>query len=141
MATRQPKQEKLSPQQRKVQGAAKQAESRTRRRPVPIEETEDETAATHDFGPWAETPSSSRVESYRYNYATGDTQVKWRNGKTPYEYNNMDYEAFRRFARAASKGKYINSTLNGFPYGPITDDDVSLPSNPKRRGISSRVRG
>jgi hypothetical protein len=94
-----------------------------------------------DLGPWAETPSSTRVASYRYDYMNRETQVTWRNGNNPgYAYMNMNYEDFRRFARVVSKGKYINSTLDGYGYRKLTPDEVSAPTNPKRRGTVSRAR-
>ena len=70
-----------------------------------------------------------------------ETQVTWRNGKNPgCAYEGMDYEAFRRFAKVASKGKYINSTLGGFGLRYLDPDEVNAPSNPQRRGVS-RSRG
>ena len=33
----------------------------------------------HDLTPWVETPNSTRVSSYRYDHATGELQVRWRN--------------------------------------------------------------
>jgi hypothetical protein len=90
-----------------------------------------------DLGPWAETPNSTRVSAYRYDYMKNETQVTWRNnGNAGYAYSGMSYEDFRRFARVASKGKYINSTLNGFGYRRLTPDEVQAPSNRDRRAVS-----
>lgn len=90
-----------------------------------------------DLGPWAETPNSTRVSAYRYDYLKNEVQVTWRNGNNPgYAYENMEYEDFRRFARVVSKGKYINSTLNGMGYRRLTSDEVKAPSNRNRRGVS-----
>ena len=127
------------------------AEARTRRAPRKSDpdpsfgDDEVDTSGEEvrsDFGPWAETPASSRVRSYRYDYMNQATQVTWRNNKNPgYVYEGMEYEQFRAFARAASKGKYINSTLNGFSYRPCDATEISLPSNSRRRGPTARVRG
>lgn len=94
-----------------------------------------------DLGPWAETPRSSRVSAYRYDYLKREIQVTWRNNGNPgYAYMGIDYEAFRRFARVASKGKYINSPLEGIGgYRRLDVDEVNAPSNPKRRGVSRSV--
>lgn len=90
-----------------------------------------------DLGPWAETPNSTRVAKYRYDYMKNEVQVTWRNNTNPgYAYENMGYEEFRRFARVVSKGKYINSTLNGFGYRKLSTDEVNAPSNRARRGVS-----
>jgi KTSC domain len=102
---------------------------------------EEEETGRFDLGPWAHTPSSSRVEAYRYDYLNRATQVTWRNNKNiGYIYEDMPYEAFRSFARAASKGKHINASLNGFPYRLMDPDEVQAPSNERRTGLQSRVR-
>ena len=110
------------------------------RKAEPLED-EGQGADVHDIGPWAETPSSSRVSRYRYDYAQRQIQVQWRNQKNDgYVYEDVDYEAFRSFARAVSKGKAINRSLNSFPYGAMQHKEFDLPSNPKRSAIYSRVR-
>jgi hypothetical protein len=135
-----PRNPTASPQQRKVAAQAKAAESRNRRKPRVEEDTEDDDV-TSDLGPWIETPSSTRVRAFRYDYAKRETQVTWRNLKNEgCAYENMAYEDFRAFARIASKGKYINSTLTGGGFRYLTPTEASLPSNQRRRAISSRVR-
>ena len=95
----------------------------------------------HDLGPWSETPSSSRVGSYRYDYHNRAIQVTWRNQKNHgYIYRDVPYEVYRSFARASSKGKYINSTLNLYKYDLMDADEVQSPSNPDRNALSSRRR-
>ena len=94
----------------------------------------------HDIGPWAESPQSSRVSRYRYDYATQQLQVQWTNGKNHgYVYEAVDRDGYQRFARAASKGKFVNRILNGHPYRLMTVDEVNVPSNPSRRALTSRV--
>jgi hypothetical protein len=101
-----------------------------------------EDADVHDLGPWAETPSSSRVSRYRYDYAQRQIQVQWRNNKNKgYIYEDVDYESFRSFARAVSKGKAINRSLNHFPYGVMQNQEYDIESNARRNAIYSRVRG
>jgi KTSC domain len=122
---------------------AKATKERATRRAEPAEDIEGEDLDSEgevlrtDLGPWAETPNSSRVSAYRYDYMKQETQVTWRNNGNPgYAYSGMSYEDFRRFARIASKGKYINSTLNGLSYRRLTPDEVSAPSNRERRAVS-----
>jgi hypothetical protein len=95
----------------------------------------------HDLTPWVETPNSTRVSSYRYDHATGELQVRWRNRPPSegYVYQGS-YEIYRGFARAVSKGKMINRVLDGLPYEPMTPDQINAPSNPQRGGVQSRVR-
>lgn len=100
----------------------------------------DRVTQHHDLGPWQETPNSSRVSRLRYDYLNRAIQVQWRNNKNHgYIYEDVPYEGFRGFARVVSKGRYINSTLNGYSYRPMTVDEVDAPSN-DRRGLVSRAR-
>jgi hypothetical protein len=121
---------------------AKAVKERATRKAQPAEDLEDaddgggEVLRT-DLGPWAETPSSSRVSAYRYDYLKRETQVTWRNNNNPgYAYEGMSYEDFRRFARILSKGKYINVIDKQFSYRRLTPDEVQAPSNRDRRGVS-----
>jgi|SRR5580765_2747136 len=112
---------------------------------TPVVDTEEEfsgveVGAQHDLGPWIETPSSSRVKAFRFDHLQRQLQVTWRNGKGPgYVYYGVDYEAYRSFARVASKGRHVNSTLNNYVYAPMQGEELA-PSNEKRRGIGSRLR-
>lgn len=38
-------------------------------------------ATSTDFGPWIETPNSTRVSKYRYDYLNDTMQVMWKNNK------------------------------------------------------------
>ena len=99
-----------------------------------------EAGQAHDLGPWIETPSSSRVSRFRFDHLQRQLQVQWRNNKGHgYIYDGVDYEGYRSFARVVSKGKYINSTLNGLTKWPM-ELEHELPSNEKRRGLGSRLR-
>lgn len=98
--------------------------------------------ARHDLSPWSETPGSTRVSRYRYDYINHALQVQWRNGKGPgYIYFDVPYEVYRSFARLASKGRGINTLLGGLEYREMLSDEVSAPSNSKRAGVTSRARG
>ena len=111
------------------------------RQPQPLEDTAP-GADVHDLGPWAETPSSSRVKRYRYDYAQRQVQVQWRNNKNDgYIYDDVDYEAFRSFARAVSKGKAINRGVPSSTYGLMQNQEYEIASNDRRNAIYSRVRG
>ena len=94
----------------------------------------------HDLGPWIETPKSSRVEAFRYDYHNNAVQMRWRNGGPAYIYLEVPYEGFRSFARAASKGRQINASLDNFGYRKMTPEEESAPSNAQRKAITSRVR-
>ena len=94
----------------------------------------------HDLGPWVETPKSTRVSSFRYDYLNNAIQVTWRNGGPAYIYLEVPYEGFRSFARAASKGRHINAALDHFGYRRMTPEEEHATSNANRRAITSRVR-
>lgn len=99
-----------------------------------------DVSGAHDLGPWIETPSSTRVSRFRFDHLQRELQVQWRNNKNVgYVYHNVDYEGYRAFARVASKGKHINSTLNNYVF-EVMEGQQELPSNEKRRGIGSRLR-
>ena len=100
-----------------------------------------ETGVSHDLGPWIETPRSTRVSRFRFDHLKRQLQLQWTNGKNHgYLYENIDYEGYRAFARVASKGKNVNTTLNNHDYRIMTVDEVDAPSNEKRKGIGSRLR-
>ena len=99
-----------------------------------------EIGVAHDLGPWIETPQSSRVSRFRFDHLQRQLQVQWTNGKGPgHIYENVDYEGYRSFARVVSKGRHVNSTLNGKVYWKMKGEE-DLPSNEKRQGIGSRLR-
>lgn len=107
--------------------------------PTPYKEVDD---PNHDFGPWVET-ASSRCTRYRYDYASGDLQVVWKNGRGHIvtAYRGVSSEMYRRFARSASKGKFVNRVLNGSPGGYEAigfSEEFDAPSNPNRRAVKHR---
>ena len=93
----------------------------------------------HDIGPWIESPSSTRCSRYRYDYANQQLQVAWKNNLHHYvtTYPDTSTEVYRRFARSASKGRFVNRVLNGGGYWP-SGPEKSAPSNPARRQVQSR---
>lgn len=96
----------------------------------------------YDFGPWVET-ASSRCTRYRYDYANSVLQVEWRNGRghVVTAYRDVSSEMYRRFARSASKGKFVNRVLNGSAgsYDAIGhNEEFAAPSNPNRRAVKHR---
>ena len=111
-------------------------------------------ATRTDFGPWIETPNSTRVSKYRYDYLNDSMQVMWANNKraqsgpssptavpgTVYgESANgtpISYDMFRGFARAVSKGKSVNTMLNGWGYRGMSVDERDAPSNGRYRAPS-----
>lgn len=124
----------------RIAGAAKVKGTTLGKVRVQQEDT-SEDADVHDLGPWAETPSSSRVSRYRYDYAQRQVQVQWRNNKNKgYIYEDVPYEAFRNFARAVSKGKAINRGVPSTNFGLMQNQEYDIESNAKRTAIYSRVR-
>lgn len=132
-------------------GASREVTPASRATVDPYQPADD---ARHDLGPWIEAPSSTRVRDYRYDYATGELQVRWVNrpptqgyiyqvgGGTVQTRSGTDVAGrlmYQRFARASSKGRYINDMLNGTPYRAAEPDEIQAPSNPDRRAIRSRV--
>lgn len=94
----------------------------------------------HDLSPWTETPKSTRVSRYRYDFLNSAIQCQWRNNKNHgYIYLEVPYEGFRAFAVAASLGRHINTTLNDYDYRLMTPEELDAPSN-DNRGQTSRVR-
>lgn len=125
------------------QGSAERPGGKPRAQALSAEEVYAgvDVGGAHDLGPWIETPSSSRVSRFRYDHLQRALQVQWRNNKNDgYLYQNVDYEGYRSFARVASKGKHINSTLNNYEYRPMEVHEYDAPSNENRRGIGSRLR-
>ena len=110
-----------------------------------------------DLGPWVETPNSSRVSRYRYDYLNDSMQVMWKNNKraqsgpsSPTDLPGtvygvlagggpISYEMFRGYARAVSKGKSVNSMLNNWGYKGMSVDEKEAPSN-GRYSAPSRAR-
>ena len=70
---------------------------------------------TRKPGPWKEM-NSSRVQRARYDSAARQVQVVFSNNEAPYVYEEVPQNIWRNFRRSASPGKYINRTLNAFPY-------------------------
>lgn len=68
-----------------------------------------------DTTPWFY-PDSSRVHAYQYDPDTLQLRVKFIKYGTPWVYNDVPSAVFQAFDAAPSKGTYINSTLNYFPY-------------------------
>lgn len=97
-------------------------------------------AEQHDLTPWMETPNSTRVSRARYDYANRQLQLQWRNAKNDgYVYEDVDYETYRSFVRAVSKGKQVNRSLNNFSYRSIDPEELNAPSNSRHSGPSSRA--
>lgn len=90
---------------------------------------------------------SSRVRAYkyvRYNDGTmtederrtgvgaviggqiyGTLFVRFARADTPWKYMNVPQNIYEAFAASQSKGRFINSTLNSFPYSRATPDEVA----------------
>jgi hypothetical protein len=83
-----------------------------------------------DCGPWISATASSRVRDYRYDYKNHALQVRWTNRGTDegYIYREVDYEGFRSFVRAVSKGRRINAVLNDYAYERMTPDEITAAS-------------
>ena len=103
---------------------------------------EEEQELHHDLGPWIETPASSRVSAFRYDFANDSLQVTWTNNGRPYVYFDISYEQYRSMVRAVSKGKFIPRLGNNFQPLELSDHSGAeeLPSNASRRAPASRSR-
>lgn len=88
----------------------------------------------HECSPWVETPSSSRVRRFRFDFATSNVHVVWANsrGAVGHVYENVPSEIYRAFTRSSSPGGAVNSMLNGFHHRPITPEELNLPSSTRR---------
>lgn len=107
-----------------------------------VNDDADYNEDTHDFGPWIMTPNSSRVGGFRYDFANRAVHVQW-TGKgleRTYMYTEVPYEVYRSMVRAASKGRFINSSLNHFDYRQAEPDEVDAPSNDERLAPTSRKK-
>jgi hypothetical protein len=62
--------------------------------------------------------SSSRVASARYSQSRQQLFVTWSNGYVPYIYDGIPPAVWTGFRTAGSAGRYVNHTLNTFPYRP-----------------------
>lgn len=82
-----------------------------------------------DCGPWIETPGSTRVRSFRYDFAQGNIHIQWRKGGPGHVYEDVPFETFKAFTKISSKGHGINSMLNGFSYRRITPEELNAPAN------------
>ena len=110
--------------------AAVEAESR--KAPTPNDEPYE--SDEQDLGPWLETPQSTRVSRFRYDFGKSAIQVQWRNNKNHgYIYEDASFDVYQAMAITASKGRYVNSPLNGLPYRVMTADEVSASSNLSRK--------
>ena len=61
----------------------------------------------------------------RYDSGARQVQVEFSNNGAPYVYEEVPQNIWRNFRRSASPGKYINRTLNAFPYyrNPVSFDE------------------
>ena len=126
------------PKVSKVAGSQAGARQKVHAGAYSLDEAFNEEA--HDLGPWVETPKSSRCEAFRYDYHNNALQMRWRDGGPGYIYLEVPYEGFRSFARAASKGRQVNASLNNFGYRKMTPEEEQAPSNSERKALVSRVR-
>src|SRR5215510_5891857 len=65
----------VTPASRQKQSQAQEATA-GRRRSIGMEDEPPQEQAAFDCGPWAETPSSTRVASYRFDYHNRAIQVR-----------------------------------------------------------------
>jgi hypothetical protein len=61
-------------------------------------------------------PESSRIHAYQYDPDMQQLRVKFIKYGTPWVYDSVPSAVFEAFAASPSKGTYVNSTLNYFPY-------------------------
>ena len=79
---------------------------------------------------------SSRVRAFRFVSNAGPDErlagerygtiyVRFIKYDTPWKYTGVPQSVYEAFASSRSKGKYINSVLNRFPYARATADEIS----------------
>jgi hypothetical protein len=79
---------------------------------------------------------SSRVRAFRFVTSAnpgeevlgdryGTIFVRFIKYDTPWKYTNVPLSVYEAFASTRSKGKFINSVLNNYPYGRATGDEVA----------------
>lgn len=73
--------------------------------------TEDELAAPSEWVPM----DSSRVRQARYDYGNHQVHVIFRDG-TPWVYDDVPADEYQQFIMSPSPGRFIDATLNGYPY-------------------------
>lgn len=67
-------------------------------------------------------PSGPRTQKVGYNKSIRQVQIVFRAGSV-YRYDDVPPDTWNRLKRAPSTGKFINKTLNAFPYGPLESTD------------------
>jgi len=70
-------------------------------------------------------PDSTRVRAFSYDFDTHQLRVRFHKYDTPWVYEDVPLAVYQSFASAPSLGKYINSTLNFFPYRRATPTEDS----------------
>lgn len=79
---------------------------------------------------------SSRVRAFRFVTSAepgeevlgdryGTIFVRFIKYDTPWKYSNVPLSVYEAFAASRSKGKFINSVLNNYPYGRATGDELA----------------
>lgn len=58
---------------------------------------------------------SSRIRVTRYDHGNHQIHVIFRDG-TPWVYDDVPYPTYQEFIQSDSPGRFVNHTLNGFPY-------------------------
>jgi hypothetical protein len=79
---------------------------------------------------------SSRVRAFRFVTAAepdekvlgdryGTVFVRFIKHDTPWKYSNVPLSVYEAFSASRSKGRFINSVLNNYPYGRATGDELA----------------
>lgn len=78
---------------------------------------------TGDFVSDWQFPDSSRVKAYQWDQSIQQLRVRFIKYGTPWVYNDVDLATFQAFDATSSKGTFINTTLNSYPYRRATVDE------------------
>ena len=94
------------------------------------------TTSLKDISPWYPGQNhppdeSSRVQAFKFlpvseegfGNVYGTVFVRFIKYGTPWKYSNVPLTTYQSFFASPSKGKFINSTLNNYPYGRVTGDE------------------
>lgn len=90
-----------------------------------VDHPKDESTRVAAFKFIANTEEDDAFLGNRY----GTIFVKFIKHGTPWKYANVPQNVYDSFFSSKSKGKFINSALNNYPYGRVTGDEYDAYFN------------
>ena len=96
------------------------------------------TTPLKDISPWYPGQNhppdeSSRVQAFKFvpsvekgfGNVYGTVFVSFIKNETPWKYTDIPETTYQAFFASPSKGRFINTTLNQYPYGRVSGDELS----------------